>query len=446
LKKVLIITYYWPPSGGAGVQRWLKFTKYLPEYGWQPIIYTCENPEYPVEDHTLFDDIAPNTIVLKNKIIEPYKFYKIFTQKKLKERVQAGFINENKKKGIVDKISVWIRGNFFIPDARMLWINPSAKYLLKYLKENPVDVLVSTGPPHSMHLIAYKITRKLKIPWLADFRDPWTEIDFYSQLMLTGWADRKHHKLEKVVLDNADVITAISEHCKIGLQNKTKTLVEVVTNGFDEDDYKDIKPKKSGKFIITHLGSMNADRNPKILWKTLEKIKSENPRFGKNLIIRLIGKTDIEAIESLKKHNLIENLDNKKYLPHKEAIELAAESSVLLLPINNTPNAMGILTGKLFDYIALKIPILCIGPTNGDASNIINKTNAGFCVDFDDDKNTEKILMDLFDKHNNNTAISPNNNIYEFSRNELTKKLVNILNSVVYEYETSMTNIDTPVG
>ncbi len=211
MKKVLIITYYWPPSGGAGVQRWLKFTKYLREYGWEPIIYTPENPESPNNDSSLEKDIPKNLTVLKTKIWEPYNFYKIFIGQKKDQKVNAAFLTESKKPKKFEKIAVWIRGNFFIPDARKFWVKPSIQYLTTYLKDNPVDAVISTGPPHSMHLIAQGLKKKLNIPWMADFRDPWTNIDFYSKLMLTSFADHKHKRLELGVLNDADVVTCVGQ-------------------------------------------------------------------------------------------------------------------------------------------------------------------------------------------------------------------------------------------
>ncbi|MBE9481851.1 MAG: glycosyl transferase family 1, partial [Bacteroidetes bacterium] len=174
MKKVLIITYYWPPSGGAGVQRWLKFVKYLREFGWEPIVYTPENPEAPDIDNSLEKDIPDNLTVIKRKIWEPYTAYKKFIGQEKEQKINAGFLSENKKPKLSENISVWIRGNFFIPDARKFWIKPSVKFLTNYLKNNPVDAMISSGPPHSMHMIALGLKQRLGIPWLADFRDPWT--------------------------------------------------------------------------------------------------------------------------------------------------------------------------------------------------------------------------------------------------------------------------------
>ena len=209
-KKVLIVTYYWPPSGGAGVQRWLKFVKYLRDFGWEPIVYTPENPEYPSEDYSLYKDIPEGVEVIKTPIWEPYNIYRNLFGKK-GQKINAGFISETKKSGWKERLSIWIRGNFLIPDPRLFWVKPSIKYLKEYLEHNPVEAIVTTGPPHSMHMIGLGL-KKLHpdVPWIADFRDPWTNIDFYKELNLTYLADKRHHQLEKQVIQSADCVVVVS--------------------------------------------------------------------------------------------------------------------------------------------------------------------------------------------------------------------------------------------
>lgn len=198
-KRVLIISYYWPPTGGSGVQRWVKFAKYLPSEGWQPVIYTPLNPEAITVDESLISEIPPEVEVIKRKIFEPYNIYRALTGKKGRT-AQSGEVNpiNSQKKSFTQKVSMWIRGNMFIPDPRCFWIGPSVRFLKKYLKEHPVDVIVSTGPPHSMHLIARKVARSTGIPWVADFRDPWTKMFYFKHLALSPWAERKHARLEKM--------------------------------------------------------------------------------------------------------------------------------------------------------------------------------------------------------------------------------------------------------
>ena len=264
MPKVLIITYYWPPSGGGGVQRWLKFVKYLPEFGWQPVVYTPENPESPAEDHSLLNDIPEQAVIVKKTIWEPYRVYKKFTGKGSDAKINTGFLTEEKSNSLLEKISVFIRGNLFIPDARKFWINPSIRFLKKYLKDHPVDVIISTGPPHSMHLIALGLKKYFPIPWIADFRDPWTHIDFYDQLMLTRSSDRKHKKLEKTVLSKAEKVIAVGKQLGEELVSLGATDLTVLRNGHDIEEHENSVMDK--KFSILHAGSMNNDRNHPVFW------------------------------------------------------------------------------------------------------------------------------------------------------------------------------------
>jgi glycosyltransferase involved in cell wall biosynthesis len=354
MKRVLIITYYWPPGGGAGVQRWLKFSKYLPENGWQPVIYTPENPEVPALDPSLEKDIPEVCEVIRTPITEPYSIYKRFTGRGKEEKVNAGFLDEGRKPGLKDKIAVWIRGNFFIPDARKFWIRPSVKFLVKYLKENPVDVIVSTGPPHSMHLIALGLKQKLDIPWIADFRDPWTGIDFYNQLMLTRYADGKHHRLERTVLQKADRVVTVGWESARQLKAIGGRDVDVITNGFDEDDIgipDNGEKKHNDKFVIRHIGAINRDRNHENFWRAVKKLKDDKT-FKQRLVVELVGKSDASVRESVKKYGLSDTVSFISYVPHSETGILLRTADLLYLPINNTPNAKAILTGKIFEYIA----------------------------------------------------------------------------------------------
>lgn len=431
MRRVLIISYYWPPGGGAGVQRWLKFAKYLRDFGWEPVVYTPQNPEYPAFDPSLEKDVPQGIEVLKTLILEPYLLYKIFSGRSCRENIQAGFISENKRPGIAEKISAWIRGNLFIPDARCFWIGPSVKFLTKWLKKNHVDAIVSTGPPHSMHMIAHGIKRKRNIPWLADFRDPWTQIDFYNKLRLTSWANAKHKKLEQKVLKTADRVVTVSPTCSEGLKTIYSRNIHVITNGFDPADFGSLPPFRYDTFSITHLGSLNADRNPHKLWEVLAQLVEQREFFATKLAIRLIGKTDISVIDSLEENGLTRYLEKTDYLPHDQALVKASQSAVLLLPLNNTPNVMGITTGKIFEYLALKRPVLAIGPEDGDAASILLQTQSGQVAAFDDQNKMTLLLLKWEQAFLNNKLELNPRNTDQYSRKELTKALSSILQSMI---------------
>ena len=429
-KRVLIITYYWPPSGGAGVQRWLKFVKYLPDYNWIPVVYTPENPEAPVVDESLESDINPETEIIKKPIWEPYSFYKRFTGKEKNQQINAGFLLEKKSNPILEKASVFIRGNFFIPDARKFWIRPSVRFLLKYIKENEIDTVISTGPPHSMHLIALKLKGKLNINWLADFRDPWSNIDFYKDLKLTSKSDRKHKRLENEVLTNADIVISVGNTLGKELKMLGAKNVKVITNGFDHDDIPKNKPSLDEKFSIIHLGSMNKDRNHVVFWEVLSELVQENPEFKEKLKIKLIGKVDHVVIDNIKNMGFYQYLQHDEYIEHDQVISELMKSNLLYLPINNTPNAKGIVTGKFFEYLASERPILTIGQKDSDIAQILNDTKAGDIFDFNNSVGIKDYLMRQFKNYQEKKSYLLNTGVDSFSRKSLTKKLSKLLDNL----------------
>lgn len=430
MKKVLIVTYYWIPSGGAGVQRWVKFTKYLRSLGWEPIVYTPVNPEYPSIDHSFEKDIPSDILVLKTPIWEPYNVYRSLTGKK-NEAINAGFISENKKQSWKDKLSIWIRGNFLIPDPRRFWIKPSVRYLTDYLNKNKIDALITTGPPHSMHMIGLGLKKNFPtLPWLADFRDPWTNIDFYKDLNLTVLADKIHHRLEKKVVQTADEVLVVSNEMKQEYELLKPKKIDVISNGYDEDDNQKTTIKPGNKFSISHIGTLNAARNPKTLWKVLGDICTENPEFRNDLQIQLVGKVDFSILEDIGNSGLNSQLLKIDYLSHSEAIIKQQSSQVLLLLINNSGNAKGILTGKFYEYLAAKRPILGVGPTDGEAAEVLLKTRGGVMVDFTDERATKESILDYYTRYKSNTLNVQSGSVERYSRKSLTGELATLLNNL----------------
>lgn len=429
--KVLVLTYYWPPSGGAGVQRWLKFVKYLRQYGWEPVIYTSSNPEYPAIDLTLRQEIPTDIKVIQTPIWEPYQLYKKLIGASSNQKVNAsGFISEKKNPGKIQKLSMWLRGNFFIPDARKFWITPSVKFLIKWLAMNHVDAIVSTGPPHTMHMIALKLKLKTGLPWLADFRDPWTNIDFYQDLHLTTWADRKHHNMELKVLHHADEVVVISQSMKSDFMKISNRPYTVITNGFDKADTEHVDTGIDSKFTIAHIGSMAKTRNPENLWKALMTLSESVTGFADDLVIKLVGTVDFSVLEMLNKYNLASCLQKIDYVPHDKIIEIQKQSRVLLLLINDTPNAKVILPGKFFEYMASGRPILCIGPHDGDAAQIIRETHSGFVADNNHLDDIIDKLTILYQKYKDNQDEVVADNIAQYSREQLTSVMAQRLDEI----------------
>ena len=303
-------------------------------------------------------------------------------------------------------MATWIRGNMFIPDARCWWVKPSVKYLKEYLKEHPVDAIISTGPPHSMHLIAMQLKEDLGIPWIADFRDPWTEIDFYDDLHLTRWADRKHHRLEYEVLTKADKVVTIGWDSARELGRLGKRNVRVIPNGYDWDlSQQNTSEQLSKEFTITHLGVITPSRN--------------TPRL------------DQSVVQNLEADGLTENTELVPYIPHDEVLKAQRSSQVLLLLINNTPNAKGILTGKLFEYLASGRPILCIGPEDGDAARVIKETQAGQTIDFKDKEQMKEALRSLFQKYREDgLPYNTSKEVEKYSRKDLAAEYGRLLDRI----------------
>jgi len=430
MKKVLIITYYWPPMGGGGVQRWLKTSKYLREFGWEPVIFTADGAEIAMYDESLLSDIASGVEVIKAPIWEPFDLYKRFIGQK-EEKINPGFLQKKKGNSFLQDFSVWVRGNFFIPDAKKFWLNPAVKKLNSFLKDNKIDAIVSTGPPHTTHLIAQKVTSIFNIPWIADFRDPWTNIDFYHQLKLTTWADRKHKRLEKKVLKEANIVVTVSKSWAKDLLSISEIEPIVITNGFDPEDFLQVgKLSLDKKFSITHIGSLNKDRNPFVFWEAINELIKEHSDFATDLEIKLIGPIDISVNEELETHNLRLKTTLIDSLPHKDVLSHLIQSQVLLLPLNNVPNIDGVIPGKMYEYIGAKRPIICIGKEDGDAADIIHETQSGIVVGFKDKIKLKTELLDFYNQYKSGGINLKSQDYLRYSRRELASKIANILNTL----------------
>lgn len=422
-KKVLIITYYWPPAGGSGVQRWLKFVKYLRDFDIEPIIYTLDNPRYAIHDKSLINEIPNSIETLRQPIFEPNSILTAFGNKTNKE--SAGFLNPNPN--FIGKTIQYIRANYFIPDARKFWIKPSLRFLSKYLEKNHVDVIITTGPPHSLHLIGLHLKKKLNIKWISDFRDPWTEIDYFHQMPLNTKAKKKHHQLEREVLRNSDSVIVVGNTMRDKYLKETEKVV-TISNGFDTSENKE-GSHLDVFFSITHVGMMNADRNPSVLWKILKEICYENSKFKNNLKIRLIGKISKEVTHDLNTFDsgIIEVVD---YVSYAEVRKYQLETQVLLLCINNVPSARGIITGKIFEYLQAKRPILAIGPEDGDAAEILKNTNSGSIFGFENEQKLKQHILELYKEYEKNKLIVNSKNIEQYHRRELTRKLAHLVRSI----------------
>lgn len=429
--RALIITYYWPPSGGSGVQRWLKFVKYFRKFGVEPIVYTPLNPERMAEDNSLLKEIPSDIRVIKRKIFEPYYLYKIFTGKK---SIKPGFVSDTKSKhSLKERISLFIRSNFFVPDPKCFWIKASVKHLKKVLKEEKIDIIISTGPPHSMHLIAKRLSKDLNIPWIADFRDPWTQMYNFKFMKHTHLVERIHSKLEREVLSNSDCVVVVTQNMKKDFEAFKTKRVEVISNGFDYEDFtaKVRRDTKDKSFGIVYTGLFFEDRNPHLLWAVLGELIRENPEFKEQLKLIIIGQTDQSVLVEIEKNNLKSNLEHTDYLSHREVVDYQLKASLLLLSIGKEPEARSILTGKFFEYLAARRPILAFGPIDSDIAYAIKESESGELFEYEEKERLKNWILERFKEHKSGQLKETSGNIEKYSRENLAHIYTNLIKEII---------------
>lgn len=421
-KRVLIITYYWPPSGGSGVQRWLKFAKFLPESGWEPVIFTPENPDFDLKDESLLEEIPKDLEVLKFPIWEPYQILDFLRDK---QDTHAGRVLEQKELSFVESSAVWLRANLTIPDPRIFWVKPSVKFLTDLVQKGQFDAVITTGPPHSMHLIGRNLKRNTGIKWLADFRDPWTQWEFLDKLPMQDWVRKKHDRLEQSVLKEADVITTISPTFQADLETLSGRKIDLITNGFDEDDIPadfTQKERKKGELHLLYTGVIDSIRNPMPL---IYAMKEEFVNEKANVSLTFVGnvsdqvKSEVAANEWMSTH-----IHFKGYVSHREVFDYYQNADALVLILTNTKNARGNIPGKLFEYLATGLPILAIGDSKGDSAKIIKSAKAGTVLKHRKHVKIQIALRKLFE---GDTASTKSAEIDQYSRKNLSIQLAKLL-------------------
>jgi glycosyltransferase involved in cell wall biosynthesis len=423
-KKALIITYYWPPAGGPGVQRWLKFVKYLPDYNIQPIVYCPKNPSYPIIDESLTKELSKDIVVLKQPIKEPYKLAGLLS-KKAASTISSGVIPKEKKQSVIEKVMLFVRGNFFIPDARKNWVKPSVDFLTDYIQKENIETIITTGPPHSLHLIGLQLKQKLDVKWIADFRDPWTTIGYHKKLKLTKASQLKHQDLELKVLNSADQLIVTSVNTKREFEFKTNQPITVITNGYDTTISE--KPKKDSKFTIAHIGSLLSERNPKHLWEALSELINENEAFKADFELKLIGVVSDDVLQEIYSHNLKDYTNVVGYVSHDDAIKAQMQSQVLLLIEIDSEDTKAIIPGKLFEYMISNTPILAIGPKDSDVERIIKSTNTGTYFFYEANNTLKSQILAYFNAYKENSLVTQPIGLKPYSRKELTKTLSELI-------------------
>lgn len=425
-KKVLIVTYYWPPSGGSGVQRWLKFVKYLPEFGWTPYVLTPENPAFDLRDESLLKDIPPEAEVLRLPIWEPYR---LLGKTKGKDEKKAKIFFSSGKSW-TQKIMRFIRGNFFIPDPRMFWVTPASRFLEDFILQEKISHVVTTGPPHSMHLIGMRLKKKVPaLRWVADFRDPWSEWHLLDEWQVSRPVRKIHQYLEKKVLTRADAILTVTPGLAAHFGQLANRKVVCITNGYDDSDVSDIQYVRTNRFTIRHTGLVK-DARP--FMEAVKQVALENAAFKDAVLVDFTGEVHPDFRSYVENDETLKQITRfSGYKPHRELPALYAQTDVLLLVIPDVPLARAYLPGKLFEYLAAKRPVIGLGPEDGDAAAILAKTGAGMVIEPKNSITIKEELLRLFSDWQRNTdAISTGTGIESYSRKSLTGELVGLLNSL----------------
>jgi glycosyltransferase involved in cell wall biosynthesis len=430
-KKVLIIAYYWPPSGGSGVQRWLKFVKYMPQAGGKPYVFTPENPAFAIRDESLLQDVPPEAEVIHFPIWEPYEIFfrigRVFGSRKTAKPTEVVSL---KDKSFFQTLSTWVRGNLFIPDPRRFWVRPSVNYLQEFLAKNSIDTIITTGPPHSIHLIGYHLKKKNPaLKWLADFRDPWSEWGFLDTIKAGKTARKLHRKLEAKVLATADAIITITPFYVRRFEVLAKRNVHLLTNGYDEDDFKNMVIRKAPKFIIRHAGIVNEKCNPRPFMNAVLELLTEVPSFREKVSVDFVGDvhptfrqfvTEIPGLAGITTFT--------PSIPHKRMIAAYGESAILLLVLTGYKDAEGYMPGKLFEYLATGLPILGVGPEQGDAAKLLKETNAGQMIDSSKTAAIRNFLLEKFDAWEKSSSPPEKpSGVERYSRRVLTKTLMEMI-------------------
>ena len=429
-KQVLIIVYYWPPAGGSGVQRWVYFTKYLRDFGWEPVIYTVQNPEAPYQDDSLFNEIPSGIKILKEKIWEPFGAYRKIAGIKEGQKIKSGVIAQEKK-SIMRYLIKWIRANVFIPDPRINWISKGTRTLTNFLSSNKIDLIITSGPPHSAHLIGRKLHKKSNIPWIVDFRDPWTQVFNWNLLPRTSLVEKIHKSLELNVLKECDGLITVSHQCmKDLLKIYPVKNNEIITNGFDHLHSIADSTEVNGKLEMLYTGVLSADRNPIPLWKSLANYLDTHPTIAVKFKLVFYGDIDTAICDSIQDAGLGKYASFHPPVKHEEIIKIMQSSNLLLLI--GVPNEPGVVTGKIFEYISTGKPILAVSPVQSDIEHILMETKTGINIPFEEITNFDTTMTDLIS--NLNTPIAPqslNQIISKYHRKNLTGQLVNFLNKII---------------
>ncbi|QTN38754.1 glycosyl transferase family 1 [Cryomorphaceae bacterium] len=431
MKRVLIIAYYWPPAGGSGVQRCLKFAKFLPEFDWEPVVYTCENPAAFTWDHSLEKDVPEDLEVHKTRIFEPFELYKKITGQGKDAKVTDVMVQTGQE-STIKKAAIWLRGNLYVPDAKVGWVRPSVQYLTRYLRKNPVDMILSSGPPHSVHLIGQKLHKQFGTPWVADFRDPWTNIYSNRFMKRTAAAERRDLKHETSVLHEANAISVVSPGLEAEFGDRAQRVAQIY-NGYDPDDIPTPSSVSREYFELCYTGNYKANQDLPELWSVIKELSAEIPGFSDEFRLHLVGKVANNVCNSLGDAGIDSMVRYTDSVPHQEAVEFMVDSELLLFPIPLDKTNKLILTGKIFEYLASRSEILGIGPVDGNAARILSDADRHGMIDYCDRAQLKDRLRTSFLRwKEKGSALRHDGDAHErYSRRGLTGQLAQLFNELV---------------
>ena len=436
MKQFLFVTYYYPPAGGPSVQRIIRIIEYMAKNDWQCVVLTVKDGDYTTVDPHLEQHVPAETKVIRTSFFEPYQLYRRFTGKKQDEKIPLAVLSAHSQSTWKERLANVIRANIFIPDGRIGWYRTGVKAGLTAIKNNPdIQLVFSSGPPHTVHLIAMKIARITKLPFIADFRDPWVNIDYYSDFKRNPITVAFDRYLEGKVLSRADAITVVGPGCRDqileGHQENLRKKTHIVYNGFDPDAYPKNRPAPPrDRFILTYIGNLPFNRFTPSFYQAISELKNEQKISPDKFQLHFYGRIDNNVRHEIEKFHIEEYLNFHNFVPHSEAIRATLESHLLLLIINDTKTKKGIVPGKMFEYLASERFVLAIGPLDGDAAKIYYETGCGKFFEYNDVPGIKNFLIQYFEnwKQGNWQPIR-SDKIHPFKRSEQFKKLLSLFNS-----------------
>lgn len=425
MKRVLIITYYWVPAGGVAVQRFLKFSKYLRDFGWEPVILTVENGSYPYTDARLQEQVPQGLEVHRTKTFEPFELYNLLRGQKGKAIPLA--VATDSKKSFFQKFSAFVRANYFLPDARVGWKPYAIREASKIIGKGGIDAIITTGPPHSTHLSGQALKKKFNLPWIADFRDPWTEIFNNQYLPFTKHSIARDKEMEASVLRDCDAATIIGNGMKTVFPQEFTSKMVTITNGYDEEDYdRNLKPA-SDKFTMRYTGNLFSNQNVPAFWQAIAELRNEQPDFCRDFELEITGRADSAIGSSIEEAGIKEAIRFCAFVPHREAIAKMQTAALLLSVIPDVPNNHLIITGKIFEYIGAHRPVFLIAPYHSDPAQIISEAGCGEVHHYTEKDKMKSSLLNYYRLFQSGAPEVNNISAEKYERRQLTGKLAGLL-------------------